>query len=461
MSPAVPLIVSSVLVASCSSLAAALWFAAASGGNTKTAAAGLPTSAADIVGALGQTAKLATVGPAPSAAAWKSHNENKMGDKKPSSITIVGDVLKKYTGLTDSTYDWNSDFVAKMRAECHANPLATHVEYDFEKRVCWIKNANKVPEACLAGKEKCADGDWKRGTRFSEFHPERGWLEIAEKKWRLLREIDCSSGSSCRLMKIMDALSIAGYVTFFLPFIGEASQFAQIGTTMVGRVLTSSLKATSTALGLVDDLGNAAAVIGILSNARKSVEMPFSNRPAIIADDFWIGTKSAEYKKLLCGTKKATYGTPGYTRCNDQASGDLDKLLLARKKIAYDPWSADAAKWDALPEADGNYSGFKYDTFLGMDAMLGYKVLVVADNGRWTSMLDDGPVSDASGLVAQAQAGGVAASRARAAAPAKATAKAPAKAPAKATTRPAAKAPVARTAQKTTQPRKTTTVRRA
>ena len=453
MSPAVPLIISSVLVASCSSLAAALWFAASKG--KVAAATGLPSSAADIVGALSQPVKLATVGPAPSAAAWKSHNENKMGDKKPSSITIVGDVLKKYTNLTDSTYDWNSDFVAKMRAECHANPLATHVEYDFEKRVCWIKNANKVPEACLAGKEKCADGDWKRGTRFSEFHPDRGWLEIAEKKWRLLREIDCSSGSSCRLVKIMDALSIAGYVTFFLPFVGEASQFAQIGTTMVGRVLTSSLKATSTALGAVNDLGNVAAVVGILSNARKSVEMPFSNRPAIIADDFWIGKKPDEYKKLLCGTKKATYGTPGYTRCNDQSSGDIDKFLTARKKIAYDPWLADAAKWDMLPESDGNYSGFSYDTFLGMDAMLGYKVIVVADNGRWTSALDDGPVSDASGLVAQAQAGGVAASRSRATATAKTTVR-----PVPRQTTPAKQTTPSKTIQRT-QPQKTTTIRRA
>jgi hypothetical protein len=285
-------------MASSASLAFGLLFASSKLSSATTGLAADSSSGVVTIDSLKKSiASAASVGTAPGDTEWKSHNANQMGDKKPSSITIVGDVIKRYDDIPGGTYEWNSDFVKKLRAECHANPACTHIEYDFVAKKAWLKNANKVPDACVLMKERCADGDWKRGTRFSEFHPNRGWRDIAAAKWNMLREIDCSSGSSCRLAKIMKPINWVFFAMNFIPFVGSIGEFLSFGSSLLGKVVVTTIAGASKLTPIAKlaqtagDISTAIEIGTIVSNARKKAAFPYDNRPVISVDDWWMGKK--------------------------------------------------------------------------------------------------------------------------------------------------------------------------
>lgn len=370
--------------ASMSSLAAYLF-----GGKLFGGSGGGVSSSSSELGKDSKKKKVA-VGPAPSTSKWYETN----GDDP--SITHVGVVLARYTkeqvpDIVGREKDpgWVSPFLANA---CHADSRCTGFQVDTEKGMAWLKDHDSVPSECLDDTHRCSDSDWKKDQgKYTYFHPDRGWKKKSDAVLTTIKELDCSSGSQCKLQSILSAVSWAIMGLSFIPF-GELASMALTGASMFGRMAIAAAHVAEIGMDLADTSVDAAATALAIEASRKDSTFPLDNRPVISIDDFWIGEKYDDYMSRIMNPAVTSlcYG-PGTTSsgdlrgtninnsnngaCTSDDAKKISELLNERKSRVYDEWTKAVKKWDSLPASESNDGGFTWDKVYTNAAGLAFNVI--------------------------------------------------------------------------------------
>jgi hypothetical protein len=334
--------------------------------------------------------KVKVTSPAPSTTKWYETN----GDDP--SITHVGVVLARYTKDQvpdivgrDKDPGWVSPFLAE---KCHFDSRCTGFQIDTEKGMAYLKDHDSVPSECLDDTHRCSDSDWKKiQGKYTYFHPDRGWKKKSDAVLNVIKELDCSSGSQCKLQQILSGISWALMALSFIPF-GEVAGMALTSTSLVGRIAIVAAHATEIAIDLAGTTVDAASTASAIQASRKEGSFPLDNRPVIAIDDAILGTDFDFYKRsvLAPATVSICYkkGIPNtstgnvadalvgvYSQCTDAEKQQVNDLLTERKSRVYDEWVKAVKKWESLPFSESNEGSFKWDSVYGDTSSLAFNIL--------------------------------------------------------------------------------------
>lgn len=334
--------------------------------------------------------------PAPSTSKWYETN----GDDP--SVTHVGVVLARYTkdqvpDISGREKDpgWVSPFLANA---CHADSRCTGFQIDTEKGMAWLKDHDSVPNECLDDSHRCSDSDWKKGQgKYTYFHPDRGWKPKSDAVLNIIKELDCSSGSQCKLQQILGAVSWAIMGLSFIPF-GEVVGMALTGASMAGRIAIVAAHSLEMGLDLAGISIDTASTVSAINASRKDASFPLDNKPVISIDDYWIGERYDQYYKSVLGAANTSLcykaGIPStstgntadalvgvYSQCTDAEKQRVGELLNERKARVYDQWKKAVSKWESLPESESNGGGFAWDSVYNDSSSLGFNI-VQMKNGK-------------------------------------------------------------------------------
>ena len=281
------------------------------------------------------------------------------------SVTIVGDVLRKAKSSEMS--------VEKAMQECHRNALCTHVDVwnaDDGSATYYLKNVNKIPDECVKGTVKCADGDWKDGNNHGWFHPDRGWADKSVQVEKQIKELECSAGSDCATNKIMTiTLAAVDFIdSLLMPISGAISAIGKIPAAVLHGYDAASL-------GLaVGDVARS-TIASKLSASRSDKAVPYHNIPRMGLFDKCIDVTGSVVPMHCSGGGKYPICRPGYIEAceqkyiekvaqylKDKGVQDYETEAKTRTQAFRDAARARIAKfkkYDAmypnLPEADGNF----------------------------------------------------------------------------------------------------------
>jgi hypothetical protein len=323
--------------------------------------------------------KVKVTSPSPPTTKWYETN----GDDP--SVTHVGVVLARYTkdqvpdiAGRDRDPGWVSPFLANA---CHADSRCTGFQVDSTKGVAWLKDHDSVPSECLNTTKKCSDSDWKKEQgRYTYFHPERGWKQQSDKVLRVMKELDCSSGSNCKLQEILGAISWALTGLSLVPFTWGVTKVLG-GSSMATRIAMTSVLALEKAIDVAENAFDVVTLKMSINAAKKEGSFPLDNRPLIGIDDYYIGKDPDMYERVVqsAATTSVCY-KPGsltperlnssnpedrfvgpHSQCTQAEKQQIHELLNERRARVYDPWLKQLADWEKLPESESNEGGFEWE----------------------------------------------------------------------------------------------------
>lgn len=272
------------------------------------------------------------------------------------SAMITGKILK--------TMDCASSSIDDAKRECHATKDCTHVDVWPTLGNYYLKNGNDLPDECKQSKAKCGDGDWKTSGGWGWFHPQRGWGPKAQAIESFIKEIECSSGSTCARDKIINLVSQATLPLDVIP-VGDVAG-AALGATSA--IASAALRTAGMTLEQVLQLGPlAAGLVSKIIAEKQKADVPYENRPYISATD-WAAGQGA-LLGVLCPYHRAgaRYVVTSGASPGCSSSSTVQASVQASKK-KYDAWKKLYDAWNALPESLGNYNSIDWSQFLNNSA---------------------------------------------------------------------------------------------